>query len=95
MITKMNPDVFDYTLYDSGAWANFEIDFRTSLNNEDLLVKCLQKSAIGYCDGISIKVRPKSNTYAVMFNMDGETCWWHVRKDLLIKAFNFDTKLLS
>ncbi len=40
--------------------------------------KIIKKYAFGYCNGLKVHVRPRSNSVAVMFFKDGETFWSHL-----------------
>lgn len=75
-IPKLNPSLFEWTIWRNGSPIDI---FGVALRQNNIPVikaKALQY-AIGYCEGTSLLVRPKSGTRAVMFFKDGVYYWWH------------------
>lgn len=76
-LIKMNPENFNYQNHEANWWTAFNLSFTESIET-DKLVKAINKYAIGYCDSSKLKIKPKSNSYAVMFNVDGYKFWFHI-----------------
>lgn len=47
------------------------------MKNRKMLLECIE----GYCKGESLYCRRKENHYAIMFFVNGEYCWCHVRAE--------------
>ena len=79
----------DSTLFDWSTWRNGTIDELLRIpqrsyhliKNKDILIRY----AIGWAYGESLPCRPKANSIAVMFFVDGREFWTH----LTIKEFDF------
>jgi hypothetical protein len=76
---EMNSECFTYENYESNWWSLFELDFPSSLETKNIK-NIVDSYAIGYCDSSRVRVRPKIDTYAVMFEKDGLRFWFHLEK---------------
>jgi len=54
----------------------------------NLLQSNIKQYAIGYIDGDKLFCRPKQNTVAVMFLINGEFEWCHLLKEEFEELFN-------
>jgi len=85
-IPKMHPDSFDWSRWRAcDIFERFKVPWRESyiVANADLLRSC----AVGYCRGESLACRPKSDTMAVMFIIDDEFQWCHMRNREFVEIF--------
>jgi len=77
---KMSIDSFDWQRWRSGIaiWRELGVACR----KQDIFDKArvLRRYAIGYLPGISLFCRPKPDEVAVMFMVDNDFCWTHLRK---------------
>lgn len=78
-LDSLNSGCFLYEYYESGWWTFLELSFNESLKTKTLS-DCIEKYAIGYCDGSQLLIRPRTDTYAIMFEKDGVKFWFHVEK---------------
>ena len=76
-LTKLDPKKFNYKNHESDWWTTFNLSYTESIETEKL-IKAINKYAIGYCDGSKLEIKPKSNSYAVMFNVEGYEFWFHI-----------------
>jgi len=70
---SINSECFTYDLYCNDWWHLFDVNF---LNMPPFEI--LKKYAIGFCKGESLKVKPRKNTFAVMFIKDEDKFWFHI-----------------
>lgn len=49
----------------------------------DMLIKALDKYAIGYCNSTRMNIRPREGWYAVMCERYGERFWFHISEKTL------------
>jgi hypothetical protein len=75
----LNSECFTYDNYESNWWSLFDLNFMQSLNRNTIR-KCIKDFAVGYCEGGRITIRPNPDSYAVMFEKDGERFWFHIEK---------------
>lgn len=78
-LEKLNPELFIYEKYSADWWNNLELDYIACLDVPNIIQR-VKQYAIGYCDGSRLAIRPRSDSYATMFEKDGETFWFHIDK---------------
>ena len=80
-LEQLNPECFIWEKWESNWWNVFNVTFKDSL---DICVmkKCIDTYSVGYCEGSRTIVRPNLNSYAVMFEKDGDRFWFHVEKNI-------------
>lgn len=49
----------------------------------DMLLRALDKYAIGYCDSTRMNIRPREGWVAIMCERDGGRFWFHIQKNTL------------
>lgn len=80
-LRKLPTDEFDWHRWRLGiaVWREIGVACR----KEDIFAqaKVLRHYAIGYLPGENLICRPKENEVAVMFLIDNEFCWTHLRKE--------------
>lgn len=55
----------------------------------DMLIRALDKYAIGYCNSIRMNVRPRDGWFAVMCERNGEKFWFHIHEKTLIALLEY------
>ena len=75
---ELNPEIFTYDCYESNYWSYLGLD---CFHDESDFIRQLKKYAIGYCDASRLSIRPRTNMYAVMCEVDGYTFWFHIEKN--------------
>lgn len=78
-LEQLNPECFIYENYESNWWSLLDMDYMTSMDVKNVM-RTVRKYAVGYCEGGRLALRPNSNSYAVMFEKDGERFWFHIQK---------------
>lgn len=78
-LEKLNSESFTYENYESNWWSALDMDYMMALDVKSVL-NAVKKYAVGYCDACRLKLRPKTDSYAVMFEKDGERFWFHLQK---------------
>lgn len=78
-ITPLNSECFIYENHEMNWWSVLDIDYNESMDI-NVFKNCVNKYAIGYCDGCRLSVRPNPNSYALMFEKDGFKFWFHIEK---------------
>lgn len=78
-LPELNPECFIYENYESNWWSLFNSDFSDSMEVSNVM-RSVEKYAVGYCESSKVKLRPKSDSYSVMFEKDGERFWFHIQK---------------
>jgi hypothetical protein len=78
-LKAVNSEHFRFDNYESNWWYILDISYANSMSKE-IIKRCILDYAIGYCDGSRITVRPNLNSYAILFEKDGEQFWFHVEK---------------
>ena len=88
IIDKLPEDYFDWQRWRSGiaVWRELGIASREKsiIGNAELLIKL----AIGYNYGEVLRCRPKVNEFAVMFLINNEFCWTHLRGREFLNVFD-------
>ena len=81
MIPKIDPNLFEYKLYEPGSL--LIIGFKDRFDNIDTTfgAEIFAKYCIGYCNGENLQIRPRSDTVGVMFFKDENKFWFHINKD--------------
>lgn len=86
ILKKLSPDRFLFELYEPN-YCRLDMSYNVFPNNfktgEEELVKALKEKAIGFCDGESLIVRPRKDTYAIMCEDEDGKFWFHVGKHIL------------
>ena len=75
----LNSECFIYENYESNWFSLLDMDFKTSLGVETVM-KAVKDYAVGYCESDRVKLRPRNDSYAVMFEKDGYRFWFHIQK---------------
>lgn len=78
-LPELNSECFTYENYESGWWIVLDLDYLDALELTNVM-RCVRKYAVGYCDSNRVRPRPKTDSYAVMFEKDGERFWFHIQK---------------
>lgn len=78
-LERLNSECFIYDNYESNWWTLFDMKFSDSLNNAAVM-RTVEQYAVGYCEGERLLIRPSADSYAVMFEKDGERFWFHIKK---------------
>lgn len=78
-LPELNSECFIYENYESNWWSLLDLDFSDAMEVSNVM-RCVEKYAVGYCESSKVKLRPKSDSYAVMFEKDGERFWFHIQK---------------
>ncbi len=78
-LKKLNSECFTYNNYESNWWYLLDMDFMTAVDVKNVM-RAVEKYAVGYCDSTYLSVRPKENSYAVMFEKDNLKFWFHIEK---------------
>ena len=79
-IEKLPSYKFEYENYEVGWWFALGIEYK-DISVETFENK-LKEYAIGYCESESLKIRPRSNAFAVMCEVNNCQFWFHVSKDM-------------
>ena len=86
-LPKLYPDSFDWSRWRLGIaiWRELGISCRYY----DIIEQgeVLRKFAIGYLPGHKLICRPILNEVAVMFIIDDDFCWTHLRKEEFYNLF--------
>lgn len=86
VLKKMSPDRFLFELYEPNycrLGMSYKVFPRNIKTGEEELVEALQEKAIGFCDGDSLRVRPRNDSYAIMCEDEDGKFWFHVDKHIL------------
>lgn len=78
-LPELNSECFIYKNYESNWWSLLDLDFSDAMEVSNV-IRCVEKYAIGYCESSKVRLRPKPDSYAVMFEKDGERFWFHIQK---------------
>lgn len=78
-LEKLNSECFIYENYESNWWSLLDMDYITAIDIVNVMRK-VKEYAVGYCESDRVKVRPKQDCYAVMFEKDGYRFWFHIQK---------------
>ena len=66
--------------YELNWWVLLDLDYSATFDKQVLDEK-IKEYAIGYCESEKIKYRPKTDSYAIMFEKNSETFWFHMSKE--------------
>lgn len=77
---NLSPELFTFDNYDSNYWSRLGLEV---FYKHCDLVQCITKKARGYCDGSRLSVRPRADSYGVMFEDEEGTFWFHIDKDTI------------
>lgn len=75
----LNSECFIYENYESNWWSLLDLDYSDAMEISNVM-RCVEKYAVGYCESSKVRLRPKFDSYAVMFEKDGERFWFHIQK---------------
>lgn len=75
-LEELNSECFTFENYEGNWWSLLDISWEKSMD-KSVLRECIKKYAVGYCDSIRVKIRPR-NGFAIMFEKDGERFWFHL-----------------
>ena len=78
-LEKLNSECFIYENYESNWWSLLDLDYMSTFYAKNIM-KAVEKYAVGYCESERVYLRPKSDSYAVMFEKDGKRFWFHIQK---------------
>lgn len=78
-LPELNPGCFTYDNYESNWWSMLDLNFSDALEISNVM-RCVKKYAVGFCESSRVYLRPKSDSFAVMFEKDGERFWFHIQK---------------
>jgi len=70
---EKDPEAFIWELYDAGWRQRFDLPYGTWSVPASLIAKHL----VGWCDASRLAVRPRTNEFAFMCEIDGERFWFH------------------
>lgn len=59
-----------------------DIPFTISMSDNLLVKWYLKQDIIGYCDSMSVKIRPRIGCMAIMINIDDWQSWCHIPKEV-------------
>jgi len=78
-LEKLNSECFIYDNYESNWWSLLDLDYLDALDGMSVM-KEVEQYAVGYCESSKIRLRPRNDSYAVMFEKDGKRFWFHIQK---------------
>ena len=79
-IEELSPIDFTWERYESNYGARLNLDFRSSIDNK-VMAREIKRRCIGWCDGVKLTIRPKSDMVALMLEDDEfEKFWFHYPK---------------
>jgi len=84
-LSKLPVDSFDWSRWRLGYKIWYELGIACREQDIFSQAKILRHYAVGYIHGTKLMCRPKRNEVAVMFIIDDEFCWTHLRE----KEFNY------
>lgn len=80
MIPKLNPELFELSLWRNGSILDV-IGLPLRSSTREFISSRIKRDVVGYCDGEFLVVRPKPQTKAVMFFKNGYHFWFHLSND--------------
>ena len=89
MIEKLPIDSFDWLRWRRGNPVEI---FGIQIRQDSLPIVKIRKYAVGYGDAERLLCRPKVNHKAVMFLVNNEYSWFHLRNEEFYKCFNILNK---
>lgn len=78
-LPELNPECFTFENHEACWWGLLDLDFSDAMTVSNVM-RCVEKYAVGYCESDRVMLRPKPDSYAVMFEKDGEHFWFHIQK---------------
>lgn len=90
---RLSPETFDWSLWRSGSAmiTQMHLPCRFESITSDYGKEQLRKHAIGWTPGELLSCRPKEDCVGVMYFMDGEQGWFHMRKNEFYEVFSHDS----
>lgn len=72
-------------MVDGESYIKFkELPYNKEKNaQDDMLIRALDKYAVGYCDATRMNIRPREGWVAIMCEIDGERFWFHIQDKTL------------
>jgi len=92
-IRPLSPECFTFELYEPNIWDALDLSFSESCN-QDNIIKAITRYCIGYCDARRLLVRPMSDSYAFMFEKNGDKFWFHVHKVIIEYCLQLENQVL-
>jgi len=88
-LERMPIDYFDASKWRSGSFFTTKLNLSCRYNDitSDYGKKMIQKHAVGWAPGHLLPCRPKSDSVGVMWFIDGEHGWCHMRKNEFWEVF--------
>lgn len=109
MIEEMSAERFLPRDWDCFCWSSIGLSWSEMTDGEsycvcpkyagakrskgDMLIRHLNKYAIGWCDGSRLTVRPRPETCGIMCETtDGVRFWFHIQRKTLDRLLKFQKK---
>jgi MoaA/NifB/PqqE/SkfB family radical SAM enzyme len=88
-LERLNTEYFDFSTWRSGSylWTELHLRSRFHLITSDYGKREIRKHAVGWAPGRLLAFRPKAGHIGVMFFIDGEHGWCHMRKNEFYEVF--------
>lgn len=86
-VDRLSEDSFTWELWNSGSVHDFGIKHFRFENLEQHKNKFV-KGLLGYCFSDNIKCRPKKNHTALLYEINGNRFWFHIRNNEFIELFD-------
>lgn len=78
-LEELNSECFTYDNYEADWWTRLQLSFSDAMEVSNVM-KNVELYGVGYCDSIKVTLRPKTDSFAVMFEKDGDRFWFHIQK---------------
>lgn len=78
-LPELNSECFTYENHEFNWWSILDLDFSDAMEVSNVM-HYVKRYAVGYCESIKVRLRPRSDSYAVMFEKDDERFWFHIQK---------------
>ena len=78
-LPQLGSECFTYENYESNWWSLLDIEYVKAMDVSRVM-RAVSEFAVGYCDSSRVRLRPRSDSFAVMFERDGEQFWFHIQK---------------
>ena len=76
-IEEIDPELFTWDKYEPDYGGRLGLNFRDSTSMK-VMEREIKKRCVGYCQGSRLRIRPKSDMYAIMLEDDDfEKFWFH------------------
>lgn len=85
---KLHVDSFDWSRWRKGLSIWRELGVACRYNSIIERKNVLRQYAIGYLPSENLYCRPRLNEFAVMFLIDNDFCWTHLRKEEFENVFD-------